>query len=321
MDYSVFFFYYIFPPLILLLGVFGNIFGLIILSNKALDDIGPKLTYQYLFISDSAFLFPCISIFNLQFSYNLNVFILSNLSCKLISYFTYAIGAISPWLIIYISIDRYISTKYPARRFFPRKIKTQHIMFWLVTIICIIFYIPVSFFYEISYDTSSNSTASTPSCNFIDPFYGNLILYTDLAFRVFVPFVLMIVFSGLLSQSLFASRTRIVHNFLAEENATFYKEIRLTFTSLLTNLVYILTQLPGSIAYLYPQYFSYDSYVATFCFIFLYFALNFYILFFTNSLFRENFFKKMSRSSNSKSKYFSIYLLKLIYLMFICNYR
>jgi hypothetical protein len=291
MDYSVFFLYYIFPPLILLLGVFGNIFGLIILSNKALDDIGPKLTYQYLFISDSAFLFPCISIFNLQFSYNLNVFILSNLSCKLISYFTYAIGAISPWLIIYISIDRYISTKYPARRFFPRKIKTQHIMFWLVTIICIIFYIPVSFFYEISYDTSSNSTASTPSCNFIDPFYGNLILYTDLAFRVFVPFVLMIVFSGLLSQSLFASRTRIVHNFLAEENATFYKEIRLTFTSLLTNLVYILTQLPCTIAFLYPQYFSYDSFIAISDVFFLNYALNFYVLILTNSLFREHFIK------------------------------
>jgi len=240
------------------------------------------------------------------------------------SYFYYALEAISPWLIVYISIDRYISIKYPARRFFLRKIKTQHIMFWLVTIICSIFYIPVSFFYEISYDTTNNSTASTPGCNFIDPFYGNLILYTDLAFRVFVPFILMIVFSSLLSQSLFASRTRIVHNFLAEENATFYKEIRLTFTSILTNLVYIVTQLPGSIAYLYPQYFSYDSYVATSYFVFLNFALNFYVLFSTNSLFREHFIKLFKRwikvltvYQNFHNKF--IYLI-IFYLFYFLSY-
>ena len=194
-------------------------------------------------------------------------------------------------LIVYISIDRYISIKYPARRFFLRKIKTQHIFFWLVTIICSIFYIPVAFFYDISYDTSNNSTASTPICYLIDTFSANLVLYADLVFRVFVPFILMIVFSGLLSHSLFASRTRIVHNFLAEENATFYKEIRLTFTSILTNLVYILTQLPSTIAFLYPEYFSYDFFNVTLYAFFLNYALNFYILISTNSLFREHFIK------------------------------
>ena len=52
-----FFVDYLFAPIILLLGQFGNLFGLIIIGRKKFDKIGPILIYNFLFIIDSIYLF------------------------------------------------------------------------------------------------------------------------------------------------------------------------------------------------------------------------------------------------------------------------
>ena len=288
--YFQFFLNYIFPLFIFLIGWLGNIFSLIVLSNKELKKIGPKIIYQYLFIFDSIVLLYVITI-NLQLAYNLNVAIFYSLICKLYSYFNYPLGVLSPFLIVYISIDRYISIKYPARRFFLRKPKIQHIYFWLVFITSHLYYSPAAFFYDISSESLSNTTTSSPSCFFDNNESKILVAIMDLAFRVIIPFTMMFVLTGLLIKSIFESRNRIVENFLAEQNRTFYKEIKLSFSSILVNLIYIFTQFPTTITYYYPQYFSNDVFVLTTYIFFANYALNFYILLFTNSLFREKFLK------------------------------
>ena len=47
---------FLFAPIILLLGQFGNLFGLIIIGRKKLDKIGPILVYKLLFIMDSIYI-------------------------------------------------------------------------------------------------------------------------------------------------------------------------------------------------------------------------------------------------------------------------
>jgi hypothetical protein len=51
-----FFTNYILPPVILLLGLFGNIMGIVVFSRKNLKKSGPVLIYKFLFISDSIYL-------------------------------------------------------------------------------------------------------------------------------------------------------------------------------------------------------------------------------------------------------------------------
>ncbi len=243
-----------------------------------------------MFIFDSIYLFYVITI-NLQLAYNLDVTTFYSLICKLYSFFSYSLSALSPFLIVYISIDRYISIKYPARRFFLRKPKIQHIYFWLVFITSHLYYSPAAFFFVISSESISNSTEASPSCFLNNTDSTLLVAIMDLAFRVIIPFTMMFVLTGLLIKSIFESRNRIVENFLAEQNRTFYKEIKLSFSSILVNLIYIFTQFPSTITYYYPQYFSYDVYVLGGYLSSLNYALNFYILLFTNSLFREKFLK------------------------------
>jgi hypothetical protein len=51
-----FFTNYILPPVILLLGLFGNTMGIVVFSRKNLKNSGPVLIYKFLFISDSIYL-------------------------------------------------------------------------------------------------------------------------------------------------------------------------------------------------------------------------------------------------------------------------
>jgi hypothetical protein len=136
----VFFISYLFPLLVLLFGLIGNILGLIILLNKDLTNIGPRDTYRYLLISDSIYLLQII-VSNLEYSYDLNLSTLSNLSCKIWNYFNYSLAPISSWLIVYISLDRCISIQKPKWRFTLRNRKNQFILFLIVFVICFYFII------------------------------------------------------------------------------------------------------------------------------------------------------------------------------------
>ena len=55
-----FFYIYVLPLIILILGLFGNTLGIIVIGRKKLDKIGPVLIYKLLFVSDLLYL---ISIF------------------------------------------------------------------------------------------------------------------------------------------------------------------------------------------------------------------------------------------------------------------
>ena len=51
-----FFTKYILPPLIIIIGLYGNTMGIKVISRKALKNIGPRLIYKFLFISDNIYL-------------------------------------------------------------------------------------------------------------------------------------------------------------------------------------------------------------------------------------------------------------------------
>ena len=115
-----------FAPIIGLLGLVGNLFGILVISKKKLTKIGPQIIYIALFIFD---LINLLLIFQpyLQFAFNNNIVASSSLACKSYWYINYVLGPISPMLNVYISIERYISISNPKNKYFLLKNQIQFI--------------------------------------------------------------------------------------------------------------------------------------------------------------------------------------------------
>ena len=285
-----FFVYYLMIPLAQLIGIFGNGIGLLVFSRKSMSKIGPIHAYRYLLIADSAYL---IQMFDPYFNNILGKSLSSSsdLACRITSYIVYSSVAISPMLVVYISVEKLISIKYPAKRFMLRKKDKQLLYLLIIIAFNFILFSPVPFFLEnkISFSNTTNRT----TCSFKDNFAQTLIQSLFLVNKI-VPFLLMSTCSILLIISVFRLRQRIEQNFLStskshlNESKRFKKDIRLAFTSILMNVIYLLLNIPVAVVLITPSLSS--DYFLVFSLIYLFyfsFSLNFYLILFSNNLTRK----------------------------------
>jgi hypothetical protein len=134
------------PLLILGLGLIGNLLGILVLSRKKMDEIGPLKSYRYIFIFDSVYLIP-ILIPYLKYTYSIDFISEINFICKIYIYFTSSFASISSLLLIYILFERYLSISHPTESNLLRKDKTQFIYLIVIIILNLIYYSPVPFYY------------------------------------------------------------------------------------------------------------------------------------------------------------------------------
>jgi hypothetical protein len=270
----------IFPILILVIGLVGNYLGFKVMQRPKMLQIGPRNTYKYLFIMDTIYLIQII-VTCLQLSYDLDILIFSNVLCKFWYYLNYSLNTQSTMLLVYISIDRYISIKIPALRFFMRKRNNQLIFFIFVFMFNLVYYLPVIYGYTVI------QTNDTLICLFNSQYSTELLSYMDLANHVILPSILILIFSTLLGTEVIKSRSRILVNFLKEENEYFFENIRLAISSIILNIIYLLLETPLSIYVFLPNFTQSNGYILSYYLFYLSYAINFYILFFSNSLFRK----------------------------------
>ena len=146
MDSFNYFSSYIFPPLILGFGLIGNFLGFKVMQRPKMLEIGPRNTYKYLFIMDTIFLVQIIVTY-LQLSFSIDPTYLSKVICKLWYYLNSSLTTQSSMLLAYISIDRYVSIKFPAYRFFMRKRNNQLIYFIFIFMFNLLYNLPVVYNY------------------------------------------------------------------------------------------------------------------------------------------------------------------------------
>jgi len=271
---------YIFPPLILGFGLVGNFLGFKVMKRPKMLEIGPRNIYKYLFIMDSIYLVEII-VTNLQLSYSIDITVLSKIACKLWNYLNYSLDAQSPMLLVYISIDRYVSIKMPALRFFMRKRNNQLIYFIFIFMFNLLYYLPAAYNYIL---LEANGTLT---CAFNSEYSQSLISYMDLTNLVIVPSFLIILFSILLGIEVIKLRCKVLDNFKSEENNLFLDNIRLAISSIFLNLIYILLVTPISIYYFLPNYTEIEGYAFFYYLLYSAYSINFYMIFISNSLFRK----------------------------------
>ena len=249
MEKTYYFMKYLFEPINLLLTLLGSTLGLIVLSREKLKQIGPRNMYRYLFAF--GYLNYLFLIQYLMEAFGLNFLILSALICKIYWLCIYVYLATLPMLYIYISIERLVSISSPGRRFIMRKTRNQTIFIILVLIYNLTFYSFILFNIDLVAKHSmigkvSNETQIVLSCEFTNFNMKSIFRYMDLINDVVLPYIIMSICTGLLIYKIFASRKK-----LSSKNRStirFRKDLRISITSIILNLFYLVFNLPYTIS-------------------------------------------------------------------------
>ncbi len=204
---------YLMAPLIFIFGLVGNLLGLLVLLRKNLAKIGPRIMYRFLLIMD---IINLLSIFvnYLNSAFNFNLQIISTYSCKLYWYLILLVGPIPPYILLYISVEKIIATKYPTRKYFLRKTETQIIYFLTLICINIAYNLITVFILEIiQIPAQNNSTSLIDICYTNDYELYKIGNWMDIVNRVILPTVLMILTSIIFLNSIWNLNQRIAQNF------------------------------------------------------------------------------------------------------------
>jgi hypothetical protein len=214
-------------------------------------------------------------------AFNNDPTLISRIGCKIFYFFNYGLDALSPWCLVYISVEKYVSIAYPAKRFIFKRKKNQLIYLVVLILFNIIYHINIL----ISFDFENNDNIT--NCYFINNEWQNIDSFMDLTNAVLAPFLLMFCFSILLIAAIFKSRNKIYLNNSKREAKRLRKDIKFAISLLIMNLLFLILILPVDIENFLPNF--PNIYYILYYVSFISYAINFYIIFFTNSLFRKEF--------------------------------
>jgi hypothetical protein len=208
------------------------------------------------------------------------------------------LAPISAWLLVYLSIQKFISIKVTIGE---SKENFQKLIIFLILLYNLVYYSPILLLVHLVnqpgnnaldlnstfYSNDTNQTASTKyECNFSILYQENTYSWMDLLNLTILPFSLMISFSLILLHTIFHSSTRISRINTVQDRNRLKKNIKFGISSILLNLFFVILHLPICIANFFFEFFHnyYDLilsiYYSSYC-------INFYILFIFNSIFRK----------------------------------
>lgn len=122
-------------------GLIGNILCFKIYSSSPLRKHSVSLFFRVIAIVDSIMLVDAFLIFMTQ-KYAFSLIRVHDIFCRFKDYFFYATGPITPWLMVVISIERFLSISYPKKFDFLFKRSFQ---IAIICIICVFNYLFYSF--------------------------------------------------------------------------------------------------------------------------------------------------------------------------------
>lgn len=304
---------YLMAPIILAFGLIGNLLGIIALTKREkLIKIGSRNTFRYLLILDSFYLVQILQPY-LAYPFKLDLTLISNLTCRLFYYLNYSLDVISPWLLVYISVERYVSIGNHFKRNLLRRARYQRIYLLVVFAYNMCYYLPFAFSFEIqalNEDYASNSTARM--CKFKHSRFQLILTSMDMVNRVLVPFTLMSVFTVLIILTVFESRNKVIANYKTIQNRTFKRDLKFSLTCLLMNFIYFTLSLIISVFIFVRNFVSLDVLYYLFALYLFYmcYACNFYLILASNTLFRSEFFMLFKRRKSIISVNKSTYKLR-----------
>jgi hypothetical protein len=307
-----------FYPIILFFGLIGNFTTFLIFSRKKFKLLKTTIYFKFLNITESITL--SISVIDyLNFQFGISLLNVSRPFCKLTYYVLYMFSPVSGWILVILSLDRLLSTKYPSKLLIRNKKQIKLLICGCVVLFNMIYYMPMAIFSDFkqvdlndSLNNISNHKVFINECITGDSL--GICDWMDLLNSSIIPFVFMTLFTIKALQTLFESRrkTRIVSTSTTQGFQSIRKrDIRYAFTLLIFNFCFITLNLPVVAFYLIVRYVEINESLAKFFNLFTsllfysYFGLFFYLNLMINSVFR-NELKTILKLIRKKFNFYSL---------------
>jgi hypothetical protein len=178
-------------PCLALMGLITNLLLLIIFSRKTFQNTIFSTYFRvYLLIDTFNLIFPINTMF--EFNLSMYFYLISDICCKLRRFFPSWTNAISPWLLVIISFDRYLSVAHPSKFTYRKKYIFQILTSCFVIGFNFCMFTPLwSFYLKENTINKTNQTVITYEC--VSTLYW--IKFISLIQLRAIPFSLMFWFS------------------------------------------------------------------------------------------------------------------------------
>jgi len=272
---------YIIAILIFFLGLIGNSTGLIVFIRISSKIFPTRIIFIIYALINLLCLFYLFTKFLIKNIFSVLFYDISVSLCKIGYFLDYFLLSVANYVLVFISMERFLSIKFSKLNTFKKKLN-QFISIFIIVTYNFLLYTPSIYF--LSFVNKTNST----ECDFIKNEYNNLMSLMEFINSSLVPFVIMLIFSGLLIQTVLKSRLRLLNLANQRDRIKLRKDIQLSVSLVVFNLAFFLLNAPHTIYHLITTNANTDLHDAVKYISSISFCIDFYILFVLNSIFRKN---------------------------------
>ena len=222
-------------PIPILIGLVTNSLTFIIFSRQRFQNTIFSTYFRfYLAIETLSIFFPITKILELNFDIKLGE--ISKFTCKLRLFISYVNFPIASWILVSISLDRYLSIVFPTKFLYRKKPIFQLIISLFIIGFNVCLYTPIWIdFSQItqSINETNKSDMFAIKCS-TDHKWINLI---DLFYSTVIPFLFMICFTLLTIKKVYDSR-RSTSNYNK-------KDLKFAILTIMNNILFLILNLPA----------------------------------------------------------------------------
>jgi hypothetical protein len=304
-----------FFPFLVIIGLSGNLATFAVFSRKRFTNTVFSTYFRALAITDSLTLSLTVTTKFFAYQFGYNVRLVSVHLCRLFIYIAYAVPTTSGWILVVISLDRWLSIVLPSKFLIRKRKSFQLLTIFSIIIFNFVLYCQLFFSNIQNINTFDNTTNITINRSVCIPTGGDLINWIDLFNSTLVPFFLMIVFTILILKSIFESRKRLKINHLKsapnssakKTNKNQNRDAKFAITSITLNVMFLITNVPIAFYSIYDFYVTVEPnldillYICTLLLCYINFGSIFFINYYANSMFKEELMSLIFSQENARS--------------------
>ena len=195
-------------PILIIVGTICNILTFLVMRRKKLRNQSTGYYMAVLAVADElALLVGCLSGWLMSYK-NFNILSISSYACKIFSVVLYTTFDFSVWLVVIMTIERFIAVTFPLKSMYFCTVKKAKVATLILT--CILFAINSHFLITHSTVYDKNGTLGCDSANeTFNYFIKHIWPWIDASKYAFVPFLTILIFNVLIIYNLFIAAKSI----------------------------------------------------------------------------------------------------------------